>query len=290
MPKLLTVRKQKWAAARPNVDIIRGTPLNPNAAVMTRYQSRLEKLVRQMTDDCEKQLKALFSTTHAEAHMEAIATGDASISSQARMLTNALTKKYEDLFAAVAKPIAEQMVAGADATSSAALHSSLKQLSGGLSLSTASLRGPQLEIWKASIAENVSLIKSIPAKYLSGVTQATQRAIISGNGLQDLVPYLLKHKGITERRAKFIAHDQTRKAFSALNRSRMTKLGLTQGEWLHTSGSKEPRHTHIEMSGKLYDLKKGMWDPAVGQYIFPAEEPGCRCRAIPVLSLDSIGE
>ena len=47
------------------------------------------------------------------------------------------------------------------------------------------------------MTENVGLIKSIPAQYLNGVQGAVMRSITTGNGMQDLVPYLQKHKGIT---------------------------------------------------------------------------------------------
>ena len=289
MAKLLTRRKAKWVAQRRNLDVVRGGVLNPNAATATRYQLRLEQIIRRMTLEVERELKALFETPHAEEYFDT-AQDAASIASQARIITNALTKKYQDLFDSLSRPLAEQVANGADASSSASLHTSLKQLSGGLSLQTTTLKGPIMDVWKATVNENVALIKSIPQKYLNGVTQAVQRSITTGNGLQDLVPYLQKHKGITERRASFIAHDQTRKAFSSLNRARCRKLGVREGEWLHTSGSKEPRHTHIEMNGKRFDLSKGMWDPAVGRYIFPAEEPGCRCRMIPIIDLSAYDE
>lgn len=286
MVKLLTKRKERWVSQRPNLNVVRGTALNVNAATITRYQLRLEKLVAAMTADCEKQLRALFQTEHAQAQVQAIATGDASVTSQARKLTNALTQKYQDLFSSLAQPIAEQMLNGADTTSSAALHTSLKQLSGGLSLSTSSLKGPVLDVWKASITENVSLIKSIPAQYLAGVTQATQRAITTGNGLQDLIPYLQKHKGITHRRASSIAHDQTRKAFNNLNRSRMVKLGVKQFEWLHTSGSAHPRKLHIELSGQIFSFDDlPVIDDNTGERGIPGQAINCRCRMIPVLDL-----
>jgi len=31
------------------------------------------------------------------------------------------------------------------------------------------------------------------------------------------------------------------------------------------------------MDGKKYDVAKGMWDPAVREYIFPGQLINCRC-------------
>lgn len=281
MPKLLTVRKQKWASTfKPNV--IKGAPLNPNAASEIRYYERLARHIQTMTADVEKQLKKLFSTELAEEYF----AQDANIASQARIITNALSKKYNDLFASLSKPIAEQVANEADKTSSAALHSSIKQLSGGLSLKTTVLNGELNTILTATIAENVSLIKSISAKYLSGVEGAVMRSITTGNGMQDLVPYLAKSKEITLRRARFIAQDQTRKVFNGLAEGRAQAFGMEDGEWLHTGGSNHPRKTHIAFTGQIFKLGKGLYDSTVKRYVKPGQEPGCRCRFRLVLKFE----
>lgn len=283
---LLTVRKQRWVEQR-KPEAIYGLPLNPNASAEIRYYDRLAKLIDRMTAGVEKQLTAFFDEPHAEEYF----AQDASVGSQARILTNALSKKFNDLFAASAKPMAEQVANEANKSSSSATHSSIQQLSGGLSLSTGSITsGPLNDILTASVAENVGLIKSISQKYLTNVQGAVMRSITTGNGLQDLVPFLKKQKGITLRRARFIATDQTRKAFNALSEGRMLAVGIQKGAWLHTGGSNHPRKTHIEMSGKVFNLEKGLYDSAVKRFVKPGQEPGCRCRFKPALTLDEVEE
>lgn len=282
MPKLLTKRKQRWADQfKP--DLLRGTALNPNIASADRYYQKLEKLVVQMSSEYTKAIEALFDTKHAKEYF----AQDITIAAQAKILTNALTKKFDDLFAAVSKPLAEQMASEADKTSSASLHMSLKQLSGGLSLPTTTLQGPLMDVLNATVTENVGLIKSIASQYLDGVQGAVMRSITSGNGLQDLVPFLEKHEGITKRRARFIAYDQTRKAFNNLNKGRMQAVGLKEYEWLHSGGSKQPRHDHIEMSGNVYRFDDPpVIDKKTGERGIPGQLPGCRCRMVPVISFD----
>lgn len=278
MPQLLTKSKREWANKfKPNM--LRGSPLNPNVATEIKYYNRLAALIERMTAEVEKHVKELFSATAAKEYF----AEDASIASQARILTNAFVAKFDDLFAETSQPIADQMVAQADKNSSAALHMSLKDLSGGLSLPTSSISAPMKEIIKAATAENVQLIKSIPQKYLTQVQGAVMRSITQGNGLQDLVPFLAKQKGITLRRARFIAIDQTRKTFNALSEGRCEALGLDEGEWLHTGGSRHPRPTHVAMTGKIFKLSKGLYDSAVKRYVKPGQEPGCRCRFLPVI-------
>ena len=274
------VRKTPWSN-KARKGVIEGKPLNPSAAIEQRYYTALRVLINRMVAETELELKKLFKTEHAEEYF----AQDASVSSQARILTNALIKKYTDLFASLSKPMAERFADESNQSSDIAVKSSIRHLSDQLMLSTKTITsGPLNDILSATITENVALIKSIPAQYLSGVQQAVMRSITTGNGMQDLVPYLQKHKGITLRRARFIAQDQTKKAMTNLSFERMKRIGVTDGIWRHTSGSRHPRHTHEEMDGKQFKLADGLYDSAVKRNVKPGELPGCACRVQPVLN------
>jgi hypothetical protein len=106
MPK---TREQPWSN-NARKGIVTGAPLNPSAAIEQRYYTALHVLIGQMTSETELELKNLFKTEHAEEYF----AQDASVSSQARILTNALIKKYTDLFATLAKPMAERFAAESD--------------------------------------------------------------------------------------------------------------------------------------------------------------------------------
>lgn len=274
------VRKTPWSN-NARKGIVKGKPLNPSAAIEQRYYATLRVLIDRMIADTELELAKLFKSEHAEEYF----AQDASVSSQARILTNALIKKYTDLFASLSKPTAERFAEESDKSSDVAVKSSIRHLSDELTLSTKTITsGPLNDILNATITENVALIKSIPAQYLSGVQQAVMRSITTGNGMQDLVPYLQKHKGITLRRARFIAQDQSKKAFQNLSFERMKRIGVTDGTWRHTAGSRHPRHTHEEMDGKQFKLADGLYDSAVKRNVKPGELPGCACRVQPVLN------
>jgi uncharacterized protein with gpF-like domain len=272
------VRKTPWSN-NARKGIVKGHVLTPSAAIEQRYYLALRTLIDRMISEIEHELKGLFKTEHAEAFF----AQDASISSQARILTNALIKKYTDLFASLSKPMAEDFAEQCDI----AVKSSIRSLSDSLTLSTKTITsGPLNDILNATITENVGLIKSIPAQYLGGVQQAVMRSITTGNGMQDLAPYLQKHKGITLRRARFIAQDQNKKAFQSLSFARMKRIGLKSAIWRHTSGSRYPRHTHEKMDGKEFLLSEGLYDSAVKRNVMPSELPGCACRSQPILKFD----
>jgi hypothetical protein len=43
------------------------------------------------------------------------------------------------------------------------------------------------------------------------------------------------------------------------------------------TGAKEPRQTHLAMSGKRFKLSEGLYDSAVGRTVKPAELINCHC-------------
>jgi len=266
-------------------DYLKGSALNPNISAAIRYKNMLDKLISRMALQVESELKKLYKTEPAKEHFAM----DDTIGSQARILTNALTKKFNDLFSDFAKPIAEKVSQEANKSSSVSVRSGIKAMSEDFTISPSSLSKNTLDILNATITENVALIKSISQQYLSGVQQAVMRSITTGNGLQDLIPYLQKSKEITYRRARFIAYDQTRKAFNNLSTVKMQNLGLDEYEWLHTGGSNHPRKLHIELSGRIFSFANPpkIADNGKGDIIYgnPGELPGCRCRKRIILRL-----
>ena len=276
---MLTKKRAAWAAKQSRPPTFKGSKLMPPAAVSSRYVQALAALTAQMTAQVEREVRRLFQTDAASAHFGE----DATIASQSRILLNALSAKFNDLFAKKAKALAETMVEGTAKASATALHSSLQELSGGLSMKT-KVMGSSLEnIYKASVAENVSLIKSIPAQYLQKVEGAVMRSITTGNGLQDLVPALEQYQGQTHRRAQNIALDQTRKAYNAVNRGRMRAIGVKKFMWHHSGGGAHPREDHVEMDGEVYSFDAlPVIDKNTGERGIPGQAPNCKCTMSPV--------
>ena len=283
---ILTKKRGAWAAQRATAPTFKGDKLHPPAAVMTRYVNALAALTAQMTAQVNREVRKLFASDAALAHFGQ----DATIASQSRILMNSLAAKFNDLFAKRAKDIATTMVDGATKASGATLNSSLATLSGGLSLKT-HLGGAELSnITTASVAENVSLIKSIPQQYLDKVQGAVMRSITSGNGLQDLAPALEQYEGQTHRRATNIALDQTRKVYGAVNGARMRSIGLKQFMWHHSGGGAHPREDHVEMDGGIFDFDDlPVIDVNTGERGLPGQAVNCRCVASPIFSFDYEG-
>lgn len=279
----LTKKKAQWARQfKPS--IIRGAPLEYNAALAGRYQSAILKLVREMTCETRNEVLALFRSDTGQQFF----AQDASISSQSRILLNALKSKFFRQFKSRAKRITETMLRGAAATSRSNLSQSVEQLTGGVTLSTDIFSGPLKEKLNAAATQSVNLIVSIPEKYLAGVQNAVTASISSGNGLQDLVPYFEKQDGYTERQARNTALDQTRKVYNTINAERMKSVGITKFEWIHSAGGHNPRPYHLHtLNGQTFDLNDPpVIDPKTGERGIPGQLPNCKCRMRPVIELD----
>ncbi|MEX3555269.1 MAG: phage minor head protein, partial [Burkholderia gladioli] len=131
------------------------------------------------------------------------------------------------------------------------------------------------DVYRATIAENVGLIRSIASEHLDKVQGLVMRSVTQGRKLDELTVELAKRYAITKKRVAFIARDQNNKATAVITRVRQRELGITQARWMHSAGGKEPRPSHVAANGKLYDIDKGMY--LDGEWIRPGELPNCRC-------------
>jgi SPP1 gp7 family putative phage head morphogenesis protein len=278
---LLTKKRAAYAAPRKNVTF-KGTRLNYNAATQDKYVKALTSLVKQMTAQTLREVRAWADS----AGLDGVAM-DADPASQARILTNKLKAKFDSLFGRKAKTLADRMVANAAGNSKTNLHTSLKTLSGGLSLKTDLLTSDLKTVLTATVAENVSLIKSIPTDYFNQIQGDIFRAITTGQGVADIVPALEEYEGVTLRRARNIALDQTRKAYNNINKHRMEAVGIKQFQWVHSGGGQKPRELHVEMDGNIYSFDDlPVIDERTGERGIPGQAINCRCTMVPVVALE----
>jgi SPP1 gp7 family putative phage head morphogenesis protein len=139
------------------------------------------------------------------------------------------------------------------------------------------------DILQASVAENVSLIRSIASHHLTQVEGIVMRSVTEGRDLSALSKDLQEQLGVTRRRAALISRDQNNKITSAIERARQDELGIEEAIWLHSHGGKVPRRTHVAMDGKRYKVRQGMWDADEKKWIWPGQLISCRCRSRSVI-------
>lgn len=125
--------------------------------------------------------------------------------------------------------------------------------------------------------QNAQLIRSIPQEELLRVSGAVERGLQEGSNIKTITEVIEKSFGITRRRAKTIARDQTAKLNASLTKLRQQELGVESYEW-QTSGDERVRESHRKNDGKIF-----RWDSPPAATGHPGNDVNCRCVAIPIL-------
>lgn len=260
------------AKASKNQKVLR--PVHPNAGIQAAYRKRLDRLIDEMNRSVQFWLKATYRANPPEMAQ------DRNPAQELRAALRKLAQQWQDNFDEAAPKLAEYFAKSVQLRSDAALRKILRD--GGISVKFKMTRTMQ-DVMDATINEQVSLIKSIPQQYLTQVEGMVMRSVQAGRDLGPLAKALQEQFGVTKRRAATIARDQNNKASASMTRARQDHLGITEGDWIHSGGGKHPRPTHVAMNGKRFNLRKGMYDQAVGKFILPGELINCRCVWKPVI-------
>lgn len=246
-------------------------PLRPSAGLEAWYRRELKKAVKEMSHSVEYWLRAVYRRREDEIIAE-----DASPAWNIWDDLKRTMKRWQKYFDELGERLARRFVGRLSKAEKARFEQALKDA--GWTVKFRTPRGVN-NILQSAIIENIKLIKNLPEKYFMDVQSACSIAIQNGKDLAFLERELRKIEGINERRARTIARDQSNKITAALDREHASNLGITDAVWVYTYGSKEPRHTHVEMDGKRFKLSEGLYDPnpKVARKIQPAELINCRC-------------
>jgi SPP1 gp7 family putative phage head morphogenesis protein len=288
----ITKKKKKWVKQFKPTSVMRGKPLPYNVSVQQRYIKDLEKLMDEVIKETEKEVKQIYNTEASKAFF----TTDASIASTARIRLNNLLKTIENLVTNKASSMVKRMLRGTDQTSKSSMNQSLKELSGGLSIKTDFKTAGTQEAITSSFNANIDLIKTMTGDYTGAIRGAVNRSIQGGGGLETLIPdiekFLNKQAKQTLNKAKNVALDQTRKAYTAINKARMEKVGISKFEWVHSGGGREPRPHHKTpfpngLNHGIFDINDPpVIDTKTGERGLPGQAINCKCFMRPVIQFD----
>lgn len=285
MAKKIRLTKKRQAWAEPRQATLKGSRLTPySGAASAKYDAALQRLVKAMRKEYNREVRNLFKT-HADE--ESALAMDASLASQARILFNALGKKWAQLFASNATRMTERMIDTASMASKRDLGESLKKISGGITIPVPDMPAALQEQITAATAENVGLIKSIAQQYHERISQLVLRsAATGGRGAAEIFEGIRHYDGLTEKRAKLIAVDQTRKITAAMNVERAKSVGMKRFEWVHSGGGSDPRKLHLQYDGKIFEYDDPpVIDSRTNERGYPGQLVNCRCVMVPVLEL-----
>ena len=288
-------------------NIIKGKPLNFNVGIQRWYVKELLKLVDDLTKEVYEEIKPLYK----EYKEQITFTQDASISSQSRIKINSLRDLFEKKFKDRGKTFAERMVRKTNRYANTSFWAMMNEMfksqdeireKGGFLLKGSLITPEKEEVVKALVYENVNLITNLQGHYFEQITGAVMRSIQAGLGVTYLEEELNKYKGMTKRRARNIALDQTRKAYNSINLRNMQDAGIQKVEWVHSGGSQKPRDYHKTrwdgvsglqdgepngLNGFIFSLDRPpVIDKKTGERGYPGQLPYCHCRMAAVVEFD----
>lgn len=257
--------------AKPEV-ILRAIPAN--AGLEAAYRRRLQILLRDMAVDLRKRLKRFYAPAK-----ERLALDDDPVVALRTMMRQ-FGRRWLQRFAKLSKEIAAEFATLSSTDFDLAFRRRLREAG-----FTVRFRPTEqmVSAYRAVVAEQVSLIQSVPEQFLKDVEGAVWRSALKGGGMYDLSKEIREKYGVSARRAAFIASDQSNKARTTFQHARFAELGIETAVWRHSGAGKHPRPTHVRMNGQKYPVAKGMFDPAVKKFIRPGELPRCRCTSRAVI-------
>ena len=109
-----------------------------------------------------------------------------------------------------------------------------------------------------------------------------------GKGYSDkgIAELIMKNYNTTEKKAKFLARNETSLVLSEYSKQKYLQNGITKYRW-QTSGDERVRDRHRELNGKVFEFSNPpIVDLDTGKRGNPGEDIYCRCVAIPVLDYE----
>lgn len=140
---------------------------------------------------------------------------------------------------------------------------------------------------QAAAIQNANLIKSIPEQYLKNVSNSVLANMRTGLLPREVAKQIADEYGVTQRRARFIARDQTAKVNGELTKQRQVDAGYEFFKWLDGDDERvRASHRRIANADVGYGPGVYRWDALPinerGERIQPGSDFQCRCGSRPI--------
>jgi SPP1 gp7 family putative phage head morphogenesis protein len=140
---------------------------------------------------------------------------------------------------------------------------------------------------QAAAIQNANLIQSIPGQYLRDVANTVFSNMRMGLLPAEIAKQLEDDHGVAQRRARFIARDQTAKVHGDLSEQRQRDAGYEFFEWMDSDDERvRSSHRAIAEADVGYGPGVYRWDDLPtnerGEKVKPGSDYQCRCGARPI--------
>lgn len=246
-------------------------PIKHNKALEREYSKRLRVFSKQVNNSIKYWVLAQF---HKAQRGEVT-----NLATSLRIEFSKLKEQWESKANEFAKASAKRLQRGVSGyvDTTLALQSDSYKLKG--------LTKQSKAIVKSSYLENLYLIKSIPNEIIMRYEGAFYNVLASfdSSTLEKLAKTI---GGISDRRAKLIARDQTAKAIEKFSIARAQDLGFDYYQWQTADDERVSKGYggHRQLNGRIYryDTPTAIID-SYGHKGHTAQRVNCRCIQLPVI-------
>lgn len=135
-------------------------------------------------------------------------------------------------------------------------------------------------------SDNLNLyIKDFKAKQVASLRKQVEQHVFAGNRNKSLAKELKASYGVTERKAKFLARQETQLLVAQLKETRYKDAGVDEYEWQCVKGTAAHpvRHMHEQLNGKRFRFSAPPITNPQGEHNNPGTDYNCRCAARPII-------
>lgn len=258
-----------------------------NRSERAKYQARLQTLVKALMDGVRDELYPLLKRLEPEYMKETVVADSTptafltdGYSGELNRVIRQMVRRSRDL-GGLAERVATEMVNGVDAAQRRQFYRAIER-SIGVDLNGIVQEQGIADVLDSKIAENVSLIQSLPDEYYKKITTIVNNLTSRRTPANSIIKELRKAGIQTNSRAKLIARDQTQKLNAAVTQTRQEALGIEEYEWSANIDGRE-RESHRRNNGKIF-----RWDSPPAETGHPGEDIQCRCVALPIINFDKV--
>ncbi|MFM0488007.1 phage head morphogenesis protein [Paraburkholderia graminis] len=192
-----------------------------------------------------------------------------------------LLKAYSDMLKGWATQTASNMLMDVALRDEAAWQAMAKELSRGLREEIRN--APTGRVMQALLAEQVTLIQSIPLEAAQRVHRLTLEGIENSTRAKEIAEEIMRTEEVTTSRAVLIARTEVARTSTTLTQARAQSIGADSYIW-RTSGDSTVRSDHKKLNGKIFQWNNPpVADERSGERAHPGCIWNCRCFAEPII-------
>jgi SPP1 gp7 family putative phage head morphogenesis protein len=192
-----------------------------------------------------------------------------------------LLKAYSDMLKGWATQTASNMLMDVALRDEQAWQTMAKELSRGLREEIR--KAPTGRVMQQLLAEQVTLIQSIPLEAAQRVHRLTLEGLENSSRASELAKEIMRTEEVTASRAVLIARTETARTATTLTQTRAESIGADSYIW-RTSGDSTVRSDHKKLNGKIFQWNNPpIADERSGERAHPGCIWNCRCFAEPII-------